>query len=434
MIFRKIFIARFALTITLLSLVFAIVPIAGCGGGNKGGTGDNGKEAATGLTWPTNYYNNLRTGQSPHAGPITPDIKWQYEAGATSIAWCMLGKDGNVISGFKGKLVCIDQKSGSQVWEFPTGESDATTCRVKDDGTIIISAGNGVYCLTSKGKQKWSYDMGSAADEPSVGSDGTVYAGSISGKLVALSADGKLKWETTVPGNIRSPSIDKTGNLYCSASPLVLYMFDKNGKQKWAFKPEGDLPLYEGLYSWANTFDVPSIGKDGTIYVGSFVSPGVSSSGQFIQGYAVPDQGKLFAVTPEGEKKWEYFRPDGKFTIHSPTIGSDGTLYVGTSCWRVIALDPEGAVLWEFLTDPGQKNCPSVYSPCIGKDGLLYSATTNGKIICITPQGTEKWRYDCGTPWMPDMSRSNNFTPPAIGEDGVIFSTLFQGRVYAFGP
>lgn len=428
------FATRLVFIITLFALILAISPLAGCGGDNKGDTGNGNGKTVNNLAWPTNYYNNLRTGRSPYAGPETPSIKWQYEAGTTSIAWCILGKDGKVISGFQGKLVCIDQKNGSQAWEFPTGESAAATCRVKDDGTIIVSAGNGVYCLTSKGTQKWSYDMGSEADEPAVGADGTVYVGCLSGKLAALSTDGKLEWETTVPGNIRSPSIDEDGNLYCSASPLVLYMFDKNGKQKWAFKPEGDLPLYEGLYSWANTFDVPSIGKDGTIYVGSFVSPGINSTGQFIQGYAVPDQGKLFAVTPQGEKKWEYFRPDGKYTIHSPTIGEDGTLYVGTSCWKVLALKPDGTLLWEFLTDTEQKNCPSVYSPSIGKDGLLYSATTSGKMFCITPQGTEKWRYDCGTPWMPDMSRSNNFTPPAIGGDGVIFSTLFQGRVYAFGP
>lgn len=423
-----------ALPSVLLALILVISLAAGCGGNGDGKTGGSGGEKTVDLTWPTSYYNNLRTGRSPYDGPGTSNVKWQYEAGATSTAWSVLGKDGKVISGIQGKVICLDPEEGSLAWEFPTGESSATTCRVDDDGNIYVSAGNGVYCLTSKGKQKWSYDMGSEACEPTVGPDGTIYAGSIGGKLVALSNDGKLEWDTSVPGNIRSPSIDKDGNLYCSASPLVLYMFDKNGKQKWAFKPEGDLPIYEGLFAWANTFDIPSIGEDGTIYIGSFVTPGINSSGQFIQGYAIPDQGKLFAVTPGGEKKWEYLRPDGKFTIHSPTIGDDGTLYVGTSCWRVIALDHTGSTLWEFFTDPEMKDCPSVYSPPIGKDGLLYAATTNGKIICITPQGTEKWRFDCGNPWMPDMSRSNNFTPPAIGKDGVIFSTLFQGRVYAFGP
>ncbi|MBN1289505.1 MAG: PQQ-like beta-propeller repeat protein, partial [Actinobacteria bacterium] len=219
----------------------------------------------------------------------------------------------------------------------------------------------------------------------------------------------------------------------CSASPLALYMIDKNGKPVWEFKPEGELPLYEGLFSWANTLDYPSIAHDGTIYVGSYVTPGMTSNGQMIQGYVIPDQGKLYAVAPDGTKKWEYFRPDGKFTIHSPTIGPDGTLYVGTSCWRVIALNPDGSVKWEFFTNEGQGVCPTVYSPPIGSDGLLYAATTSGKIFCITPEGTELWRFAAENAWMPDMSRSNNFTPPAIGKNGVIFSTLAQGRVYALG-
>lgn len=418
----------------LIMIIAAIVLAAGCGSGEEKGTqnGSKGEEEVE-LAWPRCYRDNLRTGKSPFTGPGTANVLWQYEGGTTSFAWSVLGKDGRVLSGFSGKLVCLNSEDGTVSWEYSTGDASASTCSVKEDGTVYFSAGNSVFSLNSEGEEQWSYDMGSEADEPALSVDGTVYAGSVGGRLAALSSDGKLEWELEVAGNIRSPSIDNDGNLFCSASPFVLYKIDKNGKEVWQFKPEGELPLYEGMYAWANTLDYPSIGDDGTIYAGSFLSGGVTTSGQWIENYAMPEFGKLYAVTPDGQKKWEYYRPDGKFTIHSPTIADDGTLYVGTSCWRVIALDPGGSVIWEFSTGEGQDVCPSVFSPPIGKDGLLYAATTSGKMFCITPEGTEQWRFAAENPWMPDMSRSNNFTPPAIGEEGVIFSTLFQGRVYAFG-
>jgi len=80
-----------------------------------------------------------------------------------------------------------------------------------------------------------------------------------------------------VPGNICTPTAAKDA-LYCGASPLVLYAFDKEDNKLWEVRPEGDLPLYEGLSDWANTLDYPSIGDDGTLYVGSFPYPGITSA------------------------------------------------------------------------------------------------------------------------------------------------------------
>ncbi|MBK5093896.1 MAG: PQQ-like beta-propeller repeat protein, partial [Actinobacteria bacterium] len=258
---------------------------------------------------------------------------------------------------------------------------------------------------------------------------------------VALSDDGRLIWEYKAPGNIRSPSIDEDGNLYCGGSTLVMYALDEDGKEKWVFKPEGDLPLYEGLISWQNTLAMPSIGDDGTIYAGSFIMPtGITTTGQIIPNYSIPTPGKLYAITPKGQKKWEYSRPETNSILKTPSIGKDGTLYAGTSCWKVLALKPEdGSIIWEFDTIEKTNECPSVYSPTIGKkDGLLYAATTNARIFCITPDGKEQWQYSAGNPWLqgpegqPMMGGSNNFTPPPIGDDGALYSVLAEGKVFSF--
>ena len=235
-------------------------------------------------------------------------------------------------------------------------------------------------------------------------------------------------------GDIRTPTIGKDA-LYCGASPLVLYAFDKDGGRLWDVRPEGDLPVYEGMMEWSNTMDYACIGDDGTIYVGSFPYPGITTTGQMIPDYAVPTMGRLYAISPQGQLIWRYecpYQDCTYFNIHTPSIARDGTLYAGTSHWRVLAIDRDGNLIWEFNTGEGQNVCPSVFSPSIGKDGLLYAATTSGKMFCINADGTEKWRYDSGAPWLPGMSGSNNLTPPPLGEDGTLFTVQADGRVYAF--
>ncbi|MBN2027643.1 MAG: PQQ-like beta-propeller repeat protein [Actinobacteria bacterium] len=425
------------MTLGLIVILFSTLA-AGCGNGDTASNGDqtqdgdNGKVAL--LTWPTIYRDARHTGRSASSGPSSADIKWTCDAGSDTWSWAVLGRDGDVICGFMGKVASVDAESGGIKWEFSTGGERATSCCIAGDGTVYTSAGSNIYALTPEGSQKWSYDVGGEADEPAVDLDGTVYAGSVGGRLVALSGDGALKWDAQVSGDIRTPTISRDA-LYCGASPLVLYAFDKEGVALWEARPEGDLPVYEGMTEWANTLDYASIGDDGTIYVGSFPYPGITATGQMIADYAIPTMGRLYAISPQGQLRWKYecpYQDCTYFNIHTPSIGRDGTLYAGTSHWRVLAIDPDGNLIWEFNTGEGQSVCPSVFSPSIAKDGLLYAATTSGKMFCLNPDGTEKWRYDSGTPWLADKSRSNNLTPPPLGEDGTLFTVQADGKVYAF--
>ena len=385
---RRTYAALMAISLTL---VMAVVLVTGCGSGRTATNGGNGGggDTSTALTWPTIYRDAYHSGRSAVNGPSTADVEWIYDAGSSTWSWAVLGRDGDVICGFMGKVVSVDADSGGLNWEFSTGSSRATSCCVYDDGTVYTGAGNRVYALSAEGSEKWSFDVGNEVDEPVVDRDGTVYAGSVGGRLVALSADGELAWEASVDGDIRSPSIGKDA-LYCGASPLVLYAFSKDGDRLWEARPEGDLPLYEGMTAWANTMDYASIGDDGTIYVGSFPYPGVTTTGQMIPDYAIPTMGKLYAFSPQGQLLWNYgctYQECTYFNIHTPSIGRDGTLYAGTSHWRVLAIDPAGKLVWEFNTGEDQSVCPSVFSPSIGKDGLLYAATTSGKprILCEPP-------------------------------------------------
>ena len=59
---------------------------------------------------------------------------------------------------------------------------------------------------------------------------------------------------------------------------------------------------------------------------------------------------KLYAVNPDGTKKWEF--ETGDAVLSSPSIGSDGTVYVGSFDNKLYAINPKnGYKLWEFKTE-----------------------------------------------------------------------------------
>ena len=137
-----------------------------------------------------------------------------------------------------------------------------------------------------------------------------------------------------------------------------------------------DIP-YDEL--WTYEFDwsmdtSPSIGSDGTIYVGG-------SYGE-LRKY-------LFAINPDGTYKWKY-KTDGLIKYCCPAITEDGTIYIGSNDDCLHAVNPDGTRKWKF--DSGQS---IVSSPAIGSDGTIYFGTmagagTIGKIFAINPDGTLK--------------------------------------------
>ncbi len=443
---------RLAVPSVLAALVLAFAGgavLGGCGGeqsdaGEAGGTpagsatatpADGASaspapspEPAADLVWPTTYRDCCLNGLSPVSGPGAKKIAWKSTLGCESTGFTVLDAAGRVVFGGKKKLAVFDPRTGKPAWSRATSGESRQHAFARADGTVIVSAGKQVFCVDADGTDVWSYGMPTPADAPVVADDGTIYAGSEGGTLVALSADGQELWTAEVSDNIHSPSIGEDGTLYCGGAPLVLYAFSPDGRRLWDMWPEGELPSYDEMYPWVNCLQSPSIGQDGTLYAGAQVMPGIDKTGAQIPNYKIPEHGSLYAVTPDGTKVlWSHTCKS--FATMTPTIAADGTLYAGTSAFKVIALRPDGKVVWDFQT--ATNDCPFVYSPPIGKDGLLYAATSSGKLYCITPQGKQKWLYDSGKPWLPDHN-SNNLTPPCIAEDGTLYTAQFDGTVLAF--
>jgi len=147
----------------------------------------------------------------------------------------------------------------------------------------------------------------------------------------------------------------------------------------------------------------PSIGPDGTIYIGSLDS-------------------NLYALYPNGTIKWRTLLGGG--VNSTPAVGPDMTIYVGCSDYNLYAVSPEGNILWSFPTTDAINS-----SPAVGFDGTIYVGSRGGWFYAINPDGTEKWKFEDTGFWAHQIASS-----PAIAPDGTIYVGSDSYNLYSFAP
>jgi outer membrane protein assembly factor BamB len=259
---------------------------------------------------------------------------------------------------------------------------------------LIVSV---FYCNAlpaAEGDVKWQISPGGGFDSsPAIGSDGTIYVGSLNGNLYALSSTGTLRWTFTVQGAIHSsPAIGSDGTIYFGSDDTNLYAINSDGSQKWVFSSA------RGPISSS-----PAIGSDGTLYVGS-------------------EDGNIYAVTSEGgsvSTAWP-FTADSAITT-SPAIATDGTVYVGSRGGTLYAILSSGALKWDFSNGNTIGNIYS--SPAIGSDGTIYFGASDAKVYAVTAEGSLKWP--------PFEASGSIISSPAIRDDGSIVVGSNAGIFYA---
>ncbi len=207
-------------------------------------------------------------------------------------------------------------------------------------------------------------------------------------------ADNTLKWSYSTSTSFdSSPSIGPDGTIYIGGFDNNVYALNPDGTLKWIY-PTGDM-----IHS------SPAIGNDGTIYIGS--KGGTST---------------FYALNPDNTLKWsrsisQVYAP--------PAIAPDGTIYVGSRDYKLYAFDPDGTVKWSFVTDKYIYSCPA-----IGPDSTIYFGSFDGKLYALYDNGTLKWSYGIG---------SYIYASPAIAEDGTIYigsapGAAYSGDLYAINP
>jgi outer membrane protein assembly factor BamB len=387
------------------------------------------------------------------AQPGTSHRHWIFAMEGTVVQSPAVGSDGTIYIGTgmfydspAADALYAIRPDGTLKWKRNVGRPVHSSVALDGKDNLYFLAGNAanndrmdavVVSYDSSGFLRWTseaigwlYPIPFTGFTPAIAADGTIYVcGRFS--LFAMDPGGKTKWKYDFPlidnttssgveqttGTQRSaPTLAKDGTIYVNTVKGSYGQTDVEGGL-FAFDPDGTL-------KW-RTYDVGGyaasiIGKDGTIYsaIGCYWFPGDTSATQ------VAMESKLLAIHPDGTLKWSV--PTQLWIQSSPSIGADGTLYVGTThhpldipAW-FYAITPEGQIKWKYDTfddvkdmPPAQLNPPDIYnSPAIDSNGRIYFGNEIGLLYAMSPDGKVEWIEEV---W------SLHDQGPALASDGTLY-------------
>lgn len=305
-----------------------------------------------------------------------------------------------------------------------------------------------LYALNPDGSLKWSFDAGDAIDSggPVVDKNGTIYFGVQQpvSKVYALKSDGTEKWSyKTGSSVVAAPAIGEDGTVYIGSMDNKFYALNPDGTLRWSYKTGGyvtghatidyngtiyvgshDNNLYafnpNGTLRWKFTAvarikkHAPTIGKNGTIYIGT-------DGG---------DPNKIYAINPIKREEGVDFPAEGEWSIdvvayinNTPAVSDDGTIYIGSdngTYYTIKAINPDGTVKWD-----GALGDIITSSPAIGLDGTIYVGCQDNSIYAVNPDGTLKWSNDLGD----EVNGS-----PSVAPDGTVYVGAWTTKFYALNP
>jgi outer membrane protein assembly factor BamB len=380
--------------------------------------------------------------------------RWAYFIEKTQVQSPAVGSGGTIYIGTglgdtsrQSDGVYAINPDGTLKWKLTMGRTIHSSVAIDSHENLYFIVGNAnspdkmdasLDALDSSGHFMWKYDsigwmapIPNTGFTPAIAADGTIY---VNGRysLFAISPNGTMKWKYDFPlidnvvqsgatetlGNHRTaPTIANDGTIYVNTKQGGherttveggLFAFDPNGNLKWRTHDLGGCAA-------------PVIDKDGTIYsaIGRYENYADTSDWT-----AAARDAKLLAIHPDGTLKWSVHTD--LWIESSPSIGADGTLYVGTSHHPLIkpawfyAITPEGNIKWKYDTyddvkdNPyAQINPPDIYnSPAVDANGLVYFGNELGLFYALTPDGH--------VAWMEDVS-SLMYGSPALVGDGTLY-------------
>jgi outer membrane protein assembly factor BamB len=134
--------------------------------------------------------------------------------------------------------------------------------------------------------------------------------------------------------------------------------------------------------------------------------------------HVISGDGKLFAFTPDGKRKWVY--SIGMESVSTPAIDAQGTIYFGARNQHLQAVNASGRRLWAFKTG-GWVDA----SPALAAAGTIYCGSWDKKFYALNPEGVKHWEFATGGPVVSSA---------AIDADGAIYFGSHDRKLYALNP
>jgi len=269
------------------------------------------------------------------------------------------------------------------------GVDTLTSPTIGPDGTIYVSdVGFRIVAVNPDGNLKWQvWTHGEVVGPPAVAPDGTIYveiddppptgscADGLNKCLVALNPDGTIKWGLYSFGEFNSPAVGSDGTIFIDSTA-----FNPNGTIQWQDQ---------------QAFNSPSLGSDGTIYGTTEGSLNAVNPDGTVQWQFPLEKGRGTCLSPDCSTINYIFVQES-----SIAIGSDGILYFGSGVTSVTngpggsssygngnlsAVNPDGTLAWSL----GLGSCGpcsinyAVSDPAIGSDGTIYVGSSDGNLYAI---------------------------------------------------
>jgi outer membrane protein assembly factor BamB len=234
----------------------------------------------------------------------------------------------------------------------------------KDSSIYVASADGNLYSIYKhNGEIRWqvSYEGGFHASSPSFSPDGeTIYIAGHDSNFYALNLDKSLKWKFSCGPTSIIPAVDNEGNLYIIAKldSTGLHSIYPNGSMRWSYNFANWNPI--GPLMLSATMD-----RNGNIY---FHAPSHSNN-----------PARIISLDYFGNFRWEYvFEEPDEWIVQPLICDAEGTVYCGSTWgYYYYAISSEGELLWKLPLNGYQVD----NSGTIGSDGTLYIGTHLGSLV-----------------------------------------------------
>ena len=219
--------------------------------------------------------------------------------------------------------------------------------------------------------------------------------------LEARAENGDVLWSVDMGEPIfASPTLGRDGTIYIGSNASTLMAFRANESEA--------VPMW--TYTANDWIDATAaIGEDGTIYVGTYDSTLVALD---------PDTGQSKWVTTLGES-------EGQFGVvqASPAITSEGLIVVSTSAGFLHGISPSGEEAWFFEIGADTRS-----SPAVDVDDRILFGADNGNVYCLNDSGEQQWTFSVDG---AGEEASRVYGSPALDDAGNVYIGSGNGSLYS---
>lgn len=191
----------------------------------------------------------------------------------------------------------------------------------------------------------------------------------------------------------------------------------QSGKRKWQF----DLRKPDGSSMWSNISDVWS-GDNARI------SGGLSYG--YDKLYFGTENGDVVALSPEGKLVW---RVEVKGEVLTRPAVGEGLVVIATGAGTLVALHPDsGEQRWQFENEQPALTLRGVSEPLVEAGGVIYGSGSGHLGVLIADRGYQAWEEQIAVPkGSTDLSRLVDVDAKPVVRAGTVYSIAYNGELVA---